>query len=342
MLSRFAIDNTPRSGAVRYRRYRFAEIYLIKKSTFMTRQWRIEYEGALYHVLSRGNEGRSIVEDNQDRISFLNILGRMHERFDIDILAYVLMNNHYHLVVRTNRSNLSRSMQWFGVTYTRYFNVRYERSGHLFQGRFKSFLIENSEYLLRVSYYIHRNPLRAGAARRLSDFRWSSYRTYGYGRQEPSWLDTATIPSQFPKKESAKAYRKEVQRYAGEKGSLWEEIKHGLIMGSDEFVDHIRDTYLSKKPDREMPQQKRLEVVKNASALLKKAQLPVEKKNRDERDLLIYALWEKGWYTNQDIGDIFDLTYSAVSRRVTKVKERIARDKGYHNRYRQVKSQLAT
>ena len=113
-------------------------------------------------------------------------------------------------------------------------------------------------------------------------------------------------------------------------------------MGSDEFVNYIRETYLSKKPDKEIPQQKRLEVVKDASDLLKKAQLPVEKKNREQRDLLIYVLWEKGWYTNQDIGDIFELTYSAVSRRVTIVKEKISRDKAYNSRYRQVKTQLAT
>lgn len=308
----------------------------------MSRQWRIEYDGALYHVLSRGNEGRTIVKNNQDRFSFLNTLGRMHERFDLDILAYVLMDNHYHLLVRTNRPNLSKSMQWFGVTYTRYFNVRYQRSGHLFQGRFKSFLIEDDGYLLRVSCYIHRNPLRAKAVRRLSDYRWSSYRTYGYGRKDPAWLETATILSQFPAKDPAEAYRRAVQRYAGEDKSLWEEIKHGLIMGSDEFVDYIRTTYLTKRPDKEIPQQKGLEVVKDASALLEMAQLPIEKKNREERDLLIYALWEKGWYTNQDIGDIFDLTYSAISRRVTKVKERITKDRAYNSRYQHVKSQLAT
>ena len=109
----------------------------------MARAWRIEYEGALYHVLSRGNEGRPIFLDNDDRLLFLETLGEMSERFEIDIFAYVLMDNHYHLLFRTNRANLSKSMQWFGATYTKRFNIRHNRAGHLFQGRFKNMLVEN-------------------------------------------------------------------------------------------------------------------------------------------------------------------------------------------------------
>ncbi len=85
---------------------------------------------------------------------------------DIDIYAYVLMDNHYHLILKTNHDNLSKSMQWFGATYTRRFNIKHKRTGHLFQGRFKSFIIESDIYLLRLSCYIHRNPLRAGTVNR--------------------------------------------------------------------------------------------------------------------------------------------------------------------------------
>ena len=104
----------------------------------MGRAWRIEYEGALYHILSRGNEQKEIFYDNQDRLQFLETIGEMSERYKTDIFAYVLMGNHYHLLLRTNRANLSKAMQWLGVTYTRRFNTRHFRSGHLFQGRFKS------------------------------------------------------------------------------------------------------------------------------------------------------------------------------------------------------------
>jgi putative transposase len=126
----------------------------------MARAWRIEYEGALYHVLSRGNERQNIITDDDDRNLFLNTVGEMGERFEIDIFAYVLMDNHYHLLFRTNRANLCRSMQWFGATYTKRFNLRHSRSGHLFQGRYKNMLVQNDAYLLQLSYYIHRNPLK--------------------------------------------------------------------------------------------------------------------------------------------------------------------------------------
>ena len=106
----------------------------------MTRAWRIEYEGALYHVLSRGNERQDIVFNDDDRRLFLSTAGEMGERFEIDLFAYILMDNHYHFLFRTNRANLSRSMQWFGATYTKRFNLRHNRSDHLFQGRFKNWL----------------------------------------------------------------------------------------------------------------------------------------------------------------------------------------------------------
>jgi putative transposase len=126
----------------------------------MTRPLRIEYEDAFYHVLARGNERKEIFRDDKDRILLQEILGKMSARFSVDIFAYVLMSNHYHLLLRTNRLNISKCIQWLGVTYTRRFNIRHRRSGHLFQGRFKSFLIENDTCLLTLSYYIHRNPLR--------------------------------------------------------------------------------------------------------------------------------------------------------------------------------------
>ncbi len=98
----------------------------------MARQWRIEYEGALYHVMSRGNEGRGITQDDEDRRQFLSVLEEMSERFDIEVHAWVLMTNHYHLLLRTRRANLSKGMQWLGAMYTRRYNQKYKRRGHLF------------------------------------------------------------------------------------------------------------------------------------------------------------------------------------------------------------------
>jgi putative transposase len=163
----------------------------------MARAWRIEFEGALYHVLSRGNQRQAIFIDDEDRLLFLGRLSEVAERFEVECYAYVLMNNHYHLLLRTRRANLSRAMQWLGVAYTSRFNLKNHCSGHLFQGRFKSMLVESDAYLLQLSYYIHRNPLRAGMVKRLADYRWSSYKAYAYGKDRPEWLNTEVILSQL-------------------------------------------------------------------------------------------------------------------------------------------------
>jgi len=229
----------------------------------MGRAWRIEYEGALYHILSRGNEQKDIFYDDQDRLLFLATIGEMSERFEIDVFAYVLMGNHYHMLLKTNRANLSKSMQWLGVTYTRRFNLRHFRSGHLFQGRFKSIIVQNDAYLMRLSCYIHRNPLRAGIVKRLADYRWSSYKAYAYGDKAPEWLITKQIFSQFKGMDKYKAYREKVQRYAKEEKKLLEDLRYGMIIGSKKFVDKIRNTYLPEKPHKEIPQQRDLAFCRN-------------------------------------------------------------------------------
>lgn len=102
----------------------------------------MDFPNTFYHVLSRGNERREIFRDEKDYLKYLEILRKMVERFKIEVHAYVLMPNHYHLLIRTKQGNLSKSIQWLGVSYSVWFNRRHKRSGHLFQGRFKSFVIE--------------------------------------------------------------------------------------------------------------------------------------------------------------------------------------------------------
>ena len=105
-------------------------------------------------------------------------------------------------------------MQWFGTTYTLRFNRRHFRSGHLFQDRYKSIIIQNDAYLLQLSYYIHLNPLRAGIVNRLAGYCWSSYKVYGYGRKTPKWLSTDLILSQFVgDQDFHRSYREKIQKY---------------------------------------------------------------------------------------------------------------------------------
>lgn len=149
----------------------------------MARQLRLEFEGALYHLLSRGDRREDIFWDEKDRSSFLELLGRCCARTGWEVHAYCLMSNHFHLVIETPRANLVAGMKWFLGAYTMRFNRRHRLSGHLFAGRYKSLLIDESApaYLRAACDYVHLNPARAGLVplkEPLQSYRWSSYPGY--------------------------------------------------------------------------------------------------------------------------------------------------------------------
>ena len=312
----------------------------------MARAWRIEFDGALYHVLSRGNEQQAIFRDDQDRTRFIETVGEMAERYDMDIFAYVLMGNHYHLLLKTNRSNLSKGMQWLGLAYTRRFNNRHFRSGHLFQGRFKSIIVENDAYLVRLSCYIHRNPLRANMVERLAEYRWSSYPIYAYGHQGPEWLKTDMILSQFSGPNAHQAYREKVQRYSEEEKRLLEDLKHGIILGTAEFVKKLRDAFLPDSPQKEIPQCRKIQKDVDPSDLIHKAATMlnvdmlfcqqskrIPKEIKVNRDLLVFCIWKTGLLANKKIGALFGVSYSSISHIVKSVQTKLGTDKAFMGKF---------
>ena len=319
----------------------------------MSRSWRIEYEGALYHLLSRGNEGKDIFNGDRDRVIFLDTVGEMSERFEISVYAYVLMRNHYHLMVRTERANLKKAMHWFGTTYTRRFNIRHSRIGHLFQGRYKSILVQNDAYLLQLSCYIHRNPLRAGFVKRLADYRWSSYLSYAYGQNAPDWLQTESILSLFSGEDRYKSYRKKVQGYAKEEKRLWEDLRHGLFLGSKLFVEKIRKEFLPVEPEPAITQQAQLAKYYDPIRILQKAERilkcdvkrflqarRVSGAEKESRDLMIYLIWKAGVLTNDQIGQLFGVSFSAVSHSVKSLKARMEEDPKLQAKFERLYSQF--
>src|SRR5436309_5024960 len=153
----------------------------------MARPMRVEFEDAIYHVCTRGNARQRTFLDNRDRSRFVELLAESARRFDVSIFCFVLMGNHVHLVAQTHRANLGRWMHWLTVAYTVFFNRRHRSSGHLFQGRYKSFLAQEGQYLLELSRYIHLNPVRGvrlgeGTPRErrepLCAFKWRRYHEY--------------------------------------------------------------------------------------------------------------------------------------------------------------------
>jgi REP-associated tyrosine transposase len=320
----------------------------------MSRPWRIEYEGALYHLLSRGNERSDIFITDKDRTGFLDAVGEMSARFEIDIFAYVLMDTHYHLLARTRQANLKKAMQWFGTTYTQWFNRRNSRSGHLFQGRYKSIIIQNDAYLLQLSYYIHRNPLRAGIVRRLAGYRWSSYNAYAYGRKAPRWLSTDLILDQFAGEQDChRSYREKVQKYASEEKHLFEDLQHGLILGSKQFVEKIRKKYAGGKPDVSLPQQRQVSKSFDSKSYLRSGEQifgcnlehfvnakRLSGAEKQMRDLLLYGIWKTGQLKNEEIGSLFGLSYSGVSHSVKSAKLKLARSRQLQAKFEQLNSQF--
>lgn len=222
----------------------------------MSRPLRIEYEGALYHVMSRGIERREIVADDRDRGRWLEWLVRTVETYDWQLHAFVLMDNHHHLFLGTPRSNLSAGMQHLNGSYTSYFNRRHRRAGHLFQGRFKSQLVEEEGYFHELSRYIHLNPVRAKMVDRPERYRWSSYPGYHRADRTLSWMTYDSVLREFSRSrtEARKLYRQFVRNGIGDPPAApWVEAAHGFIIGSHVFVKQIGKLLQDRPEDSDIP-----------------------------------------------------------------------------------------
>ncbi len=238
----------------------------------MARPVRIDVAGGCYHVTNRGNERRAIFRDDRDRVRFLELLERAVERFGWRVLAYVLMDNHFHLLVQTPQANLSPAMQWVQVAYTIWFNRRHRRAGHLFQGRFKAVLVELESAAWELSRYMHLNPVRvqrlgldkaaqqrqrAGMSgppaaaqiqerlKRLGQYAWSSYPAYSGRQKSPRWLSrevVLTLGGAGSRAQRGEAYRRYVEDAIREglSESPWERLEAGLLLGGREFVERMR------------------------------------------------------------------------------------------------------
>lgn len=163
----------------------------------MPRPPRLDAAGAIHHVMNRGVARQRTFFGDVDRVEFGIRLAAIHERFGVETLAYCLMTNHYHLLVRTPGGGLPAAMQHLGLVYTRHTNERVGRDGPLFRGRYHSILVTTDDYLVAASRYIHRNPLDIPGVSSPAQYRWSSYRSYLGHRRTPQFLCTDVVLAQF-------------------------------------------------------------------------------------------------------------------------------------------------
>src|SRR5437773_6662867 len=212
----------------------------------MARKLRIEYRGAIYHVMNRGDRQEPIFEDDPDRERFLVILAEACFKTGWQVHAYCLMGNHFHLVAETPQANLVAGMHWFLSTYTARFNRRHRRFGHLFSGRYKSLIVDGSGsgYLRTVCEYVHLNPVRAKLLTReqaLREYRWSSFGEYLKApARRPAWLrvDRVLGETGIPKDSTAGRRRFEElmeERRAEERSAQWKAVRRGWCLGEEQF-----------------------------------------------------------------------------------------------------------
>ncbi len=230
----------------------------------MARKPRVEFEGAVYHVMCRGNRQEPIFEENRDYEVFLDTLGEVCKRTGWHVDAFALMGNHYHFLLETPEPNLVDGMRWFQGTYTQRFNARHQVWGHLFQGRYKALLVDDGEYFAAVADYIHLNPARDFANSplakmlsrvetwSLSDYTWSSYVGYLRPACRPEWLRTARVLSMLGMMDTSagrSAYRRRMQKKVLEVlhdknpvdiNEQWKKIRRGWAFGSEEFLERMQ------------------------------------------------------------------------------------------------------
>jgi len=323
----------------------------------MARPLRVEFSNAVYHVTARGNDRGKIYSDEKDYRKHLEIIEKNVERYGVRLYAYVLMGNHYHLLLETPDGGLGRFAHAVQSHYTNYYNRRHGRAGHLFQGRYKALLVEKESYLLEVSRYIHLNPARAGLVKRPEDWRWSSYRCYIGLEKRPKWLDSDEVLRCFGRQKTAAARRYREVVEAALKGPVEPEPPRAvaqLILGGDEFVEVVRKK-LKDSPPRgagDLPSARKLgawserearEAVENIAAAFSVSEKQIlcrAGKNNLPRAAALMLFRERSRWTLGEIAGYFGISYSAVTKSLDRTRKALEGDKKLERKLERISVQL--
>lgn len=332
----------------------------------MARPLRIEYAGAYYHVMNRGNRRQVVFPEPRDYELFLERLGQFGALFDVHVLFYCCLPNHFHLYLRTEQANLSRFMQSLLTSFTISLNRRHHSSGHIFQGRFTAHLVENEAYGAEVSRYVHLNPVRTKALRpaslptrrkALRSFPWSSYGACIGVAAGPAWFDPTELLSDW-----GASRKTRMRRYAEhvEEGLLRDlesplaRLEGQTILGTEAFVDRMRRAYiLTRTADRrEQPafararQSLAFDAVAQCVGQVCKVEpdrlLTRRGGQRPARQLLIHAACRycRGTESLTALARRLDLSLSGLTMARTRMDERLRQDKAFSRTWAQVERKL--
>jgi putative transposase len=332
----------------------------------MARPLRIEYAGAYYHVMNRGNRRETVFAEPADYELFLERLGRFSRQFEVGLLCYCCMPNHFHLYLRTEQANLSRFMQSLLTSFTIALNRRHGSGGHVFQGRFSAHVVEDEAYGGEVSRYIHLNPVRTKALRQASvsarrkalrTFAWSSYSACIGLSRAPTWFDPAGLLSDW-----GASRRVQMRRYGryveegllGELGNPLARLEGQAILGTEAFVDRIRRTYvLTRNADRrEQPAFERARRSISFDAVARcvgrqcrvkpESLLTLRDSDRQARQLLIYGVcrYSRAGESLTSLAQRFGISLSGLTMARDRVEQKLRRDKELQKAWSQIERKL--
>ena len=331
----------------------------------MARPLRIEYSGAVYHVTARGNDRRKIFFKPHDYRHFLDLLAKGMERFTVQLHAYVLMSNHYHLVLRTAYPNLHSFMHFLNTAYTVWLNRINNRKGHLFEGRYKAIVMQEPGYLLSVSAYVHLNPVRVKAVKNLSlekrlrslkNYSWSSYHAYTQRvleSQKPK-ISQEVIWSELGARTELEAYMLYQEYIEGwlikESNNPLANVKRGCCLGGEDFIDIIKVNFLDEAKlsdqivafDEWRKKMSITEVLKAVTTALGISfqEIQVSKHMRNEaRDIVIYLSRQIAEKELKEIGEVLGIKTPAVSLAFTRVAKRISSSTAFANKLTRTKDE---
>ncbi len=329
----------------------------------MARPLRVQYAGAYYHVMNRGNSRQDIFFEDEDKRIFLSALTDSCDLHGVRLIAYVLMPNHFHLIVQTEKPNLSEFMRHFLVTYTVRINRKWGRTGHVFQGRYKSLIIDEESYLLPLTRYIHLNPIRSeelaqsdGRARiqYLKKYRWSSLAGYCFAREKIRGADYRWLLEAYfggaGENGRRRYWRYICQGVEGGGENPFARVVHQAILGAEEFVEKVKDRIARGKERevpalrglrRSLPVERILEVVGSSAGVKAEQILDRHSKAKEARQMAMDMCYRHCSVNQRKIGELFGVDYSTVSQTRGRLKRKLQKDKQARARFEEIERRIA-
>ena len=290
----------------------------------MARPLRLSFENAVYHITARGNRKENIFYSDKDKNVFLEKMNETFEKYSFICYAYCLMDNHYHLFIKTPYANISSGMHCLNSSYANWLRTKYKIVGTIFQGRYKSIIVDEDTYALMLSAYIHLNPIRAGIVKRLEEYPWSSFMDYAGARNRIiETLNIQFILNSFG--DNLEQARKEYIKFIMNNTDIENPLKNafkGIAVGSDSFIDDIKEKIAAVGENREIKETKIVaplsieDIIANISSCfsVQREEILSKEKGNIYRQLALYLIKKYTPSSLKETGKVFDMDYSAVSR----------------------------